>query len=231
MSDQDDTDLDEGLPGGWQAAAAEYALGLLEGAERQDFEARLAQDPDLRQDVAAWTEYFTTFTDQIAEETPPPALLRRIEAEAFGPPPTPLWRQVLPYLAGAVAGAAMAWAVFVSGVLETGVAEIRAELEPAQGDLVFAVRIDPPTHTMAVDYVSGTIPEDRVLELWLIPQDANPISLGVMSEAGNLVVVLPDLLAERVPGATLAVSDEPPGGSPTGQPTGRVQAAGEPVPL
>lgn len=31
---------------------------------------------------------------------------------------------------------------------------------------------------------------------------------------------------ERLAGATLAVSDEPPDGSPTGQPTGAVLAAG-----
>ena len=130
-----------------------------------------------------------------------------------------------------MAGAAMAWVVFISGVLEQGRPEILASLEPVAGDLAFDVRIDPPTHTVAIDYRAGELPDGRVLQLWLIPEGSDPISLGVMSPGGDHIVVLSDEMAARVPGATLAVSDEPEGGSPTGLPTGEVQAAGVPIPL
>lgn len=227
MTGKDDTVL----PGGWEAVAAEYVLGLLDPGEQAAFEARLARDPDLRQDVAAWSEYFASFTDAIPELTPPPAVIRRIEVEAYGDTRLPVWRQLLPYLGGAMAGAALSWAVFVSGVLETPRPEILASLEPVSGTLAFDVRIDPPTHTVAVDHRGGDLPEGRVLQLWLIPEGEQPISLGVMSPGGDHIVVLSDEMAARVPGATLAVSDEPEGGSPTGLPTGAVQAAGIPIPL
>lgn len=227
----DTGDLPEELPGGWEAVAAEYVLGLLSEDERAAFEARLGRDPDLRQDVAAWSDYFATFTDTIPERAPPPGLIRRIEAAAWGESGRPVWRQLLPYLSGALAGAALAFVVFVSGVLEQERPLIFAELAPVAGDLAFAVQIDPPTHTVSVEYRAGDIPEGRVLQLWLIPEGDAPISLGVMSPGGDLVVVLSDRMAARVPGGTLAVSDEPEGGSPTGQPTGAVQAAGVPIPL
>lgn len=227
MSDATDT----ALPGGWEAVAAEYVLGLLGADERAAFEARLVGDPDLRQDVAAWSEYFASFTDSIPEVTPPPGVIRRIEAEAYGDSSLPIWRQLLPYLGGALAGAALSWAVFISGVLDTQRPEILASLEPVAGDLSFGVRIDPPTHTVAIDYRAGEIPEGRALQLWLIPEGEAPISLGVMSPTGDHIVVLSDEMAARVPGSTLAVSDEPEGGSPTGQPTGEVRAAGIPIPL
>ncbi|EBA09326.1 anti-sigma factor [Sagittula stellata] len=224
-------DEDTDLPGGWEAEAAEYALGVLPEAERAGFEARMAADRNLAQDVDAWTEYFATLTDPIPAATPSPAVLKRIEAAVHGDPQPPVWRQLLPYLVGAVAGATMAWVVFISGVLEQGRPEILASLEPVAGDLAFDVRIDPPTHTVAIDYRAGDLPDGRVLQLWLIPEGSDPISLGVMSPGGDHIVVLSDEMAARVPGATLAVSDEPEGGSPTGLPTGEVQAAGVPIPL
>lgn len=215
------------LPGGDEATAAEYALGLLSEAEKQAFEAQLASDPDLRQDVAAWAEYLATLTDNIPEVAPPASVLRKIEADAFGAPPAPIWRQVIPYLIGAVAGAAMAWAVFVTGLTSPTGPELRADLAPTSGDIAMTARFDPASGVLAVDQIAGAQPEGRVLELWLIADaGAAPISLGLLSASGGTVLTLPALLAERLPGATLAVSDEPIGGSPTGAPTGTVQATG-----
>lgn len=225
MSEQE-TDL----PGGWEAAAAEYVLGLLPEDEARAFERRMEAEPELEQDVVAWAEYFSTLTDDIPEAAPPPALFRRIERSAYGAPPKPLWRQLLPYLSGAVAAAIIALMLVGTDVFDTGGNIIVAELTPAAGDLAFDVRIDPPTHTVDVTYRAGTLPEDRVLELWLIPAGAAPISLGVMDDEGVIRVVLSDEIAARVPGGTMAVSDEPPGGSPTGAPTGTVQATGVPIP-
>jgi anti-sigma-K factor RskA len=63
--------------------------------------------------------------------------------------------------------------------------------------------------------------------LWLIPEGGQPLSLGVVSAEGVQRRVLEPALALRfAAGATVAVSDEPEGGSPTGQPTGDVLAAG-----
>lgn len=218
---------DPGAENPWEAMAAEYVLGLLDEAEIAAFEARLEQDRDLQQDVAAWGEYFATLTDPIPEKTPPPQVLRRIEADLFSAPKRSIWQQVLPYLGGAVVGAAVAWAVLNSGVLDTPVPELRAELAPVDGDLALDARFDPGTGVLGVSRTAGTVAEDRVLELWLIAEpDAAPVSLGLLSREGGTLLALPPILADRVPGATLAVSEEPPGGSPTGAPTGPVRAAG-----
>ena len=75
MSGPEETDL----PGGWEAAAAEYVLGLLPEDEIRAFEAQLAQDRELRQDVEAWEQYFATLTDDIAPVEAPPQVLRRTE--------------------------------------------------------------------------------------------------------------------------------------------------------
>ena len=55
-----------------------------------------------------------------------------------------------------------------------------------------------------------------------------PVSMGVVPVGATIsVVVTPELRAKLAQGAVLAISLEPSGGSPTGQPTGPVVAAGD----
>jgi anti-sigma-K factor RskA len=64
-------------------------------------------------------------------------------------------------------------------------------------------------------------------ELWLIPAaDAEPISLAVLGSLDARFTLAPAHAGKLRPGATLAVSAEPAGGSPTGKPTGAVILAG-----
>ena len=65
---------------------------------------------------------------------------------------------------------------------------------------------------------------DRSLELWAVPTGAAPRSLGLLSGTGGVLALRAKVLA----GAdTLAVTVEPPGGSPTGAPTGPIVYAGK----
>ncbi|MGH1415952.1 MAG: hypothetical protein ACRBB0_20875 [Pelagimonas sp.] len=105
------------LPGGPEATAAEYVLGLLTEAERTAFEDLVSSDPDLQQDVAAWREYFSTFVADMPEHVPPPQVLRRIEAKLAGAPRVPLRKQIVPYVIGAVIGAVICWVALWAGVL------------------------------------------------------------------------------------------------------------------
>ena len=66
------------------------------------------------------------------------------------------------------------------------------------------------------------------MELWLIPKGEKPHSLGLIDPNRPLKVEVPKELLDRVNAdAILAVSLEPEGGSPTGQPTGPVIANGK----
>jgi anti-sigma-K factor RskA len=75
---------------------------------------------------------------------------------------------------------------------------------------------------MPVAFAAGRAPE-----LWLIPAGGKPISLGMIARDKPVTLALdPALLAQLGPTAALAVSVEPIGGSPTGQPTGPVIGKG-----
>ncbi len=223
MSSDDDT-----LPGGDEATAAEYVLRLLPGEEERAFERRMREDRDLAQDVEAWEVYLSTFADEIEAELPPPGVWTRIEKRLFRPQRRSLGRLLLPYLGGAIAAALIAWVAMENGLLQPDRPELVAELAPTEGALTLQARFAPDSGVLSVDQLAGEAPEGRVLELWLIADaESAPLSLGLLDGGAGTVISVPPALAEILPGATLAVSDEPPGGSPTGAPTGTVRAAGQ----
>jgi anti-sigma-K factor RskA len=71
----------------------------------------------------------------------------------------------------------------------------------------------------------AAIPNDRSFELWgIAPGATQPQPLGLIGADGRLDIgALPAALRD---GGTLAISLEPVGGSPTGQPTGPVVFSG-----
>ncbi|NIE84962.1 anti-sigma factor, partial [Burkholderia sp. Tr-860] len=76
--------------------------------------------------------------------------------------------------------------------------------------------------------VKPSIAADRSTELWLIAPGAKPVALGVFpSDAPATMSLPPQIVAQLKTQAVLAVSVEPTGGSPTGQPTGPVIATGQ----
>ncbi len=87
---------------------------------------------------------------------------------------------------------------------------------------------DPAARQLVLG-VAGDMPADpkHAHELWVIPPNGKPRSLGTMGSGKQMHMRLAETLATLLQqGATIAISVEPPGGSPTGAPTGPVVASG-----
>jgi len=98
-----------------------------------------------------------------------------------------------------------------------------ADLDVADGRLVLRLKIKPPR-----DFTG------KALEVWLVPPDGAPRSLGLLpsAEGGTTVALnLPHDIAEALATSELAVSLEPSGGSTTGLPTGPVLFSGAVLPV
>lgn len=72
---------------------------------------------------------------------------------------------------------------------------------------------------------ADNLPADRSFELWLIPSGQKTQSLGLIQASGMTRIALAAERLSAVP--MLAVSLEPKGGSPTGQPTEPVMFSGQ----
>lgn len=211
--------------------AAEYVLGLMTPADHRAFEDRLGGDAVLRAQVAIWAEDFVSLTADIPDTAPPETLWRAIEAELDRPMmQTPRRRTglgLLGYALGGILAAAVAWVVVGTGLLTPAAPEYQARIAAEDQTLVFAAAYDADTGALQIDRVTGAAAQGRALEFWLIAEGEAPVSVLVWPEAGqSQVVSLPEALRAKLPSAILAISDEPPGGSPTGQPTGAVLAIG-----
>jgi anti-sigma-K factor RskA len=93
------------------------------------------------------------------------------------------------------------------------------------GPTVFVAVYDPGRHAIVLTPASVSAAAGRSPELWLIPTGGKPVALGVAAFDGS--VQLAPAAGEGVSRGVLAVSVEPKGGSPTGQPTGPVIATGQ----
>jgi anti-sigma-K factor RskA len=217
-----------------KALAAEYVLGTLDGEERARFAERLSTEPALQQDVWFWERHFASLADDIAAVTPPVALQKKMETRLFGvEPKAGIWHR-LEFWRG-LSIAALAVLILVVAVPRfmqptpppTSVAELSATDSPVKMAAIF----DPTHNVIRYNRVSGTPADGRDYELWAIIGNDAPVSLGVVPQGETGIIPVSAQLAARMTAATLAISDEPKGGSPTGKATGPILAVGKLTPI
>ena len=240
----DRRDLDE-----MNVLAAEYASGVLDGIDLEQARRREAADPAFAREVARWRGRLASLHDEVAPVDPPAGLWSRIE-RALGSGPAAndnsaaLHKAVTKWRAAT--GAMTALAACLALVLVLQQRPIAAPTpQPAPAPATAAatpmvamvgdkqatkvmVSWDPSARQMVLA-VAGVLPGDasHSHELWVIPADGTPRSLGMMPADKQSHMRLAEALASLLQqGATIAISVEPRGGSPTGAPTGPVIATG-----
>jgi anti-sigma-K factor RskA len=230
MSDAFDHNLPEDA-----LIAAEYALGVLDGADRFAAQERIARDRAFALLVAEWEERLAPWAAEIEEVAPPPQVWDRIAATLPQPAPrTGLWQSLafwrgLSLAAGALAAACMAALIYAGIQFGPGTPPepLVASIDGG-GRHYFVATIDTIRGNIAVSPAAYAVDATRVPELWLIPADGRPRSLGLLQAERVITIALSrELKALATRDTVLAVSLEPPGGSPTGQPTGPVIGAGK----
>jgi anti-sigma-K factor RskA len=230
-------------------AAAELALGLLDGAERDAALHRLIRDPGFAAEVERWRDWLAALFAGWPAVEPPAGLADRIETSLDARAPdagiaAPVaandngarWRMLA--LAGGIAACLLLAVTTVLmlrpppapvrvAVPVAGPAPLIAALAPTGKGAPVAAAYDPSS---GVVRIAGAIdvPAGRSAEVWAIEGTAPPRSLGVMADPAGGALTVPAALRSRLAAATtLAISIEPAGGSPTGLPTGPVVAAGK----
>jgi anti-sigma-K factor RskA len=227
---------DEG-EGGNNALVAEFALGLLDGAEHERVARLIAADPALRQELRMWRVRFQNFDAEFPEEPTPAGGWVKLESRLFGTTakPTTFWDSLVLWrglFAGALAVAVVAIGINVSRPPapspEEFAVQLVAALQAQEGSGVeFVAYYDSATSMVKLVGLSGQAVPDRDYELWYIKGSDAPVSMGVVPVDGRMEIpVAPDAKANFAEGTVLAVTLEQKGGSPTGAPQGALVSAG-----
>lgn len=235
--------MDYGKPERADALGAQYVAGTLRGAARRRFEALLPGHPALRAAVRAWSDRLMPLTAVVDPQEPPASVWQAIERRLFGGAaeaarvavPQPWWRRLAPWRAltglGAAATVVLALLLALPPAAQPPVLIVlQGTGGAAQGVNTFVASVSGDGRSLVTRALLPVdLQADRALELWSVPPEGTPKSLGLIRPDGSTVVARDRLPKGLLKGETsaLAVSLEPPGGSPTGAPTGPVLYTGK----
>jgi len=228
--------MDYGNPRLADALASQYVAGTLRGRARKRFETLLPSHPALQQAVQQWQARLMPLTGVLAPEAPPAHVWRGIERRLWPTPEPQRWWQRLALwraLAGGGVAAALALALVASPPPAAPPLVVVLQgtgADAAIGGTIVASLSGDGRALVTRPLTQVALTPERVLELWSVPPGGGaPRSLGLISASGVTVLARDKLPATLLKGGTaaLAVSVEPPGGSPTGAPTGPVVFAGQ----
>lgn len=227
-----------------EVMAAEYVLGTLDANERAQAEALLASDSEFAARVRHWENYLGALIANVEPVEPRRDLFPRIRAMIGGGGGAQIidltrrlnrWRGAT-FVASAIAASLLLFVAvkdfapdYLPAVLRPDNPRYVAVIQQSKDAPAFLLTVDTRTKSFTVRRVGAAPPAGRSFELWLVHDKfPAPRSLGVVSERE---FTRPAAFAQYDPRiineATYAVSVEPPGGSPTGAPTGPVVFTGK----
>ncbi len=217
--------------------AAEYVLGTLDAAARTAVAARREREPLLDAAIRDWERRLSPLDEETREVEPPLGLFGRIEARLDAREGTPivtlqamrrLERGAARWRRAAIAAAALAAALLIAIPVREAMYAPKPQNFVAvfqKDDALpsFLLTIDLATRELTIRPVAAERPTGRTYQLWIADSALGPAprSLGLL-EASNEPTrkSLTDFDSALLQRATFGISLEPPGGSPTGRPTG-----------
>lgn len=219
--------------------ASEYVLGTLKGGARRRFQSWLTEDAALRRSVAEWQDRLCP----LAEWSPPVVpsahiwrgIEKRLDAQAVhaeNGTPANWWNSIYFWRRVGIASSAMTVLLLVALLARQPDVEIAmptyvAVLADQHSRATMVITGDTGRRQLTVKVVApSNIGADKSLELWALPKDGPPRSLGLVAANQSVILPLPENMSpQSVP--ALAVSLEPKGGSPNpNAPTGPVLFTG-----
>jgi anti-sigma-K factor RskA len=202
-------------------SAAEFALGTLDAESRAELDARRLSDPRVDAAIGDWERLLAPLAVNVPEVEPPAALFAQIERRLSDRRRFGARRVVATALALA---ACLVLALGLLFELRSPSPRFEAQLRRNGGDVAFTLDVSGDGRALTARPVAVAEQPGKSFELWVIPNGARPVAVGLLDPRAVAQFSLAD--SARVENATWAVTVEPPGGSPSGNPTGPIVFSG-----
>ncbi|HKY00857.1 MAG TPA: anti-sigma factor, partial [Steroidobacteraceae bacterium] len=176
------------IPENVDLLAAEFVIGTLVGRARRSFERRIARDPFIARRVRAWEDRFVLLALRLVPVAPSPAVWEAIARRTAGGSRSGGWRAIAAALA-AVAVLGFGWIVWQE--LRPREPQAMAVVATEGGAPLWRVALAADGDYLEVEAVGEvSYPSDRARELWALPGEAAPVSLGLMPASGRVRIAL-----------------------------------------
>lgn len=206
--------------------AAEHVLGTLRGPARRRFERLCASSAAARGAMHRWEDDWSVLSRSLRPIQPSERVWVNVSRQLFGArsaaPRVSRWRTWQLAAAASLIAVALMVGLIVHeqqpplqtiAVLGTDNAHPLWRIERRKERAALTIRVVGPVQRLP----------GKAYELWALPRGGQPVSLGLLPAGGTHERTLNAAQrAALVAADKVAVSVEPPGGSPTGSPTGPV---------
>ena len=205
--------------------AEEYVLGTLQGRARQRFERLLRHDAELRMTVQEAALRWNVLVETLPSLQPSAALWHNVQRRLAPVPHVPArpWSNLGFWRGWALAASALvATLVLYLGVVPPAVTYVIILTDDAQARASWLLSTDAAGRELHITTLAPQpLSSDRAFQLWVKLPGAEAVRpVGLIPPSGRATLPVPAPLAPTLAQAEkFGVSIEPPGGSPTGQPT------------
>lgn len=195
-----------------EVLAAEFALGLLDGPERAEALRLCLSDQMFAAEVEAWRLRLSPLLQAVPSVDPPEQVWATIEARIGSGRAAPtirslrFWRGAA-LVSGALAASLALFIIMRPADLKNPASMAVSQLANAEGAAAMAISYDPQQGLLRLSAASLATGAKRP-ELWVIPQDGVPRSLGVIQADGGTLSVDKALRGFLQNGVTLAITLE-----------------------
>lgn len=211
--------------------AAEYVLGSLTGGARRRFERWMIESHQVRQEVWFWEAKLGALGCALPGNPPPSRVWSAIEQRLW-PKAQPegkhrrgwLWPTWSALASIATVVMLVLWLAVPTTPQNTAPRLAGAVLEQEAQSPLWVISEGRDINRLNLRPVAASrAAPGKDYELWIVPTEGTPISLGVIPVGETATVALTPVTREALlESRTLAISLEPQGGSPTGAPTGPI---------
>lgn len=238
--------IDRRTPDDLEVLAAGFALGLLDDREHAEALRYQLKDRDFAKRVREWQQNADLWLESVEPVDAPANALatieevldQKVENGSARPMTSPrrsakIWRNwaISATAASLVLAVGLGWAMMAADqsidqsrnqVPEIAQASANvAQIKDADGAPLLSALYDPQAGTLSLRLADLQQP-DFGPELWVIPQDGVPRSLGMIDSERLTVTLSPELRSFLQDGATMAITIEPRKSAPHDAPTGDI---------
>jgi anti-sigma-K factor RskA len=186
----------------YQALAAEYVLGTLQGRDREEFEREMARDYRLRSEVEAWENRLNPMLETIDPVAPPREIWRSIERTLERRQRAPLfalWQSL--NLWRGLAAAALATLLVLTLQLFTQAQRtfdrmlVVTDTRSQPAWVVSSYADEPMLKVAAIQ--TPELPDGRYCQLWMEDASGRLVPVGVLPHNGSLEVAPPSAILQH----------------------------------